>query len=47
VADASLIAARMPAAEVRIAEDAAHTPSATDWASMLAWLAAGERPLHV
>ena len=38
VPDAPLIAARIPGAEVRIAEDAAHTPSPSHWREMLAWL---------
>jgi pimeloyl-ACP methyl ester carboxylesterase len=38
VPDAPLIAARIPDAEVRIAEDAAHTPSPAHWREMLTWL---------
>ncbi|WP_432827991.1 hypothetical protein [Dactylosporangium sp. CA-092794] len=38
VLDAPLVAARVPGAEVRIGEDAGHTPSPDDWAAMLAWV---------
>ena len=38
VPDASLMGARIPDAEVRIAEDAAHTPSPAHWRDMLTWL---------
>jgi pimeloyl-ACP methyl ester carboxylesterase len=37
VPDAPLIAARLPDAEVRISEDAGHTPSPADWRDLLAW----------
>lgn len=37
VPDAPLIAARLPDAEIRISEDAGHTPSPADWRHMLAW----------
>ena len=40
VPDAALVAARLPDAEVRIAEDAAHTPSPAHWREMLVWLTA-------
>jgi len=38
VPDAPLVATRIPGAEIRIAEDAAHTPSPAHWREMLAWL---------
>ncbi|TDC38659.1 alpha/beta hydrolase [Micromonospora sp. 15K316] len=38
VPDAPLIAARIPSAEIRVSEDAAHTPSPTDWRAMLTWV---------
>ncbi|MFB9236096.1 alpha/beta fold hydrolase [Plantactinospora siamensis] len=38
VVDAPRIAVRMPHAEVRIAEDAGHTPSPDHWRDMLAWV---------
>jgi pimeloyl-ACP methyl ester carboxylesterase len=38
VPDAPLMAARLPRAEVRIADDVAHTPSPSDWRTMLTWL---------
>ncbi|WBC02667.1 alpha/beta hydrolase [Micromonospora sp. WMMA1976] len=41
VADAPLIAARMPDAEVRIGENAAHTPSPAHWREVLAWVKGG------
>jgi len=37
VPDAPLIAARLPNAEMRISEDAGHTPSPADWRYLLAW----------
>ncbi|MEU6204707.1 alpha/beta hydrolase [Micromonospora musae] len=41
VADAPLIAARMPDAEVRIAENAAQPPSPAHWREMLTWVTGG------
>ena len=38
VTDAATVAARLPNAEVRIAEDAAHTPSPEHWREMLTWV---------
>jgi hypothetical protein len=40
VPDAPLIAARLPDAEIRISEEAGHTPSPADWQEMLTWLTA-------
>jgi pimeloyl-ACP methyl ester carboxylesterase len=38
VTDAAMVAARLSNAEVRIAEDAAHTPSPDHWREMLTWV---------
>jgi hypothetical protein len=40
VTDAPRVAARIPHAEVRIADDAAHTPSPDHWREMLLWAGA-------